>query len=708
MAMLFMVIFGSLAAAMAIVSQGNLATADAHMKINRSLAAAETGMHLIEHRLREVGMEILIKEGEIDASLAASLWAEDIVPKMSSRFTNEDHSEANPVVDGTTLKLGPIRLGDDAPRFTATLTPHPLPDHDYTAAQYQRAAYDGVDLPLDARWVRVTVTGYDGPEGRRIHRSVSKDFRIGKRIPYAVLARSRILIGQHVMIDGPVGSRFDETHLEHGHPIHMVSDFRGLASELDDQLDLFVNTLITNDKTGNNRLNINHPDEIEGIANPQQYDIDGDGYIDEWDFFLDHFGQVDTDTGEWYVTRQQLINGADDPVRAEELFELIKSFGHSPDPDQLDYRDRYAKIRGEIYLTATRQAWESGAADPAYQDYFQGPIHPDFNKQPLVFDSASNEAYDFGPEDFDVSGFRNTAVDSSRGDFDSQVQWNLDNNSEAEVSSEPGEPVPYGAENPYDHYDRTVYRNMRFEDVLIPKGTNALFENCEFIGVTFIDTKTDIDDPLTYNLAGMMEHDGTLRFKEHTDELGNTKETANNIRFDGADIHGAIITAAPLEYAHARNKLQFTGHTRFIIEDSPHLNETQKRLYRRSTLLAPHYSIEMGTFSEPANAEQMTELHGTVVAGLVDMRGNIRVTGTILSTFHPTSNQGPVIGETSPWFNMAIGYFDEDSGDMEASVPAEGRGMIQIRYDPTTALPDGINGPIEVAPMHGTYFESGK
>ena len=40
LAMMFLVIFSSLAAAMAIVSQGNLQTADSSLKINRSRAAA--------------------------------------------------------------------------------------------------------------------------------------------------------------------------------------------------------------------------------------------------------------------------------------------------------------------------------------------------------------------------------------------------------------------------------------------------------------------------------------------------------------------------------------------------------------------------------------------------------------------------------------------------------------------------------------------
>jgi len=32
-------------------------------------------------------------------------------------------------------------------------------------------------------------------------------------------------------------------------------------------------------------------------------------------------------------------------------------------------------------------------------------------------------------------------------------------------------------------------------------------------------------------------------------------------------------------------------------------------------------------------------------------------------------------------------------------------GVIQVRYDPTLPLPDGILGPIEIAPVVATYSE---
>ena len=65
LAMMFLVIFGSLAAAMAVVSQGNLHTADTHIKVNRSLAAAETGMRLMIFRLADASSVVLTRSGAI-------------------------------------------------------------------------------------------------------------------------------------------------------------------------------------------------------------------------------------------------------------------------------------------------------------------------------------------------------------------------------------------------------------------------------------------------------------------------------------------------------------------------------------------------------------------------------------------------------------------------------------------------------------------
>ena len=83
LAMMFLVIFGSLAAAMAIISQGNLHTADTHMKVNRSLAAAETGMRLMAFRLADATAVIQTRSGAIydpnDTEYITTLSASDMV-----------------------------------------------------------------------------------------------------------------------------------------------------------------------------------------------------------------------------------------------------------------------------------------------------------------------------------------------------------------------------------------------------------------------------------------------------------------------------------------------------------------------------------------------------------------------------------------------------------------------------------------------------
>jgi len=725
LAMMFLVIFSSLAAAMAIVSQGNLTTADSSLKINRSLAAAETGMRFMIYRLNQVTqgdagagtLGIKIREGDIDTALADALWTDARTQLLNLLASDFQYQQGNsPYVDGLSLVVPEIPVGPGQPQFSATFEPHPLANEDYDDAIYTRSPYSDLDppvsnlAPLDSRWVRVTVTAFDGPVGSRIFRSVSIDFQIEKKIRFAVLSKSRIMIGRNVMIDGPVGSTFMETNLANGHPVQMESDFRLLDPALDANLDLFRNTLVTNDADGDNRLNLASAAEISGMTNPANLDYDQDGYIDGYDFFMAHFDA----NADLQVSLVELDPTSTD-VNRQQLLKLIDTFGNPSRQGYgdgvIDEYDRYAKIRGEVYITADKQGWEDGAADPdgpggvagAYQDYFEGSVHPEFGEDALTFNADTDSVHQFQPSDFDVASFKAMASN----DFAAQA---------GAPSSTVTEQVPFGAAYPYEYYDRPVYQNITFDNVLIPKGTNALFRNCTFVGVTYIDTDVDNIDP-NFNYVGMQEADGTLKHPGRTawvqgveiggpaDLLG-TKAVANNIRFDDCTFNGSIVTQSPNEYTHVRNKLTFTGTTRFILE-SP-LTAAEIKLFRRSTLLAPHFSVEMGTFIAPEDSLETVELSGTIVAGLLDMRGQVKIVGTLLTTFEPVSNTGPVLGDTSPQFNTTLGYFSKASGDLESEIPVSGLGVIQVRYDPTLPLPDGILGNIDITPSLATYREGGQ
>jgi len=682
LAMMFLVIFGSLATAMAIVSQGNLATADSQLQINRSLAAAETGMRYLIYRLNKITPTITTRDGVIDSTNAGNLWDETRLALLNA-FAGEFHNIQEPYEIGTTLHVGPIAVGPGQPTFEATFTPHPIAAENYDSDFYQRPPYNQMNPPvssanpLDATWIRIRVEASADASSSGITRVVLMDFKIDKKIRFAILSRSRVMIGRNVMIEGPIGSRFTDTQLLNGHPIQMQSDFAGLDPALDNDLDVLANTLALLDQNGDNRLNLADAREIDGVTDPQNLDLNGDGYIDDYDYFMAHFdANADGD-----ITGVELDTSGI-TARAQ-LVELIDTFG---DPNRPGYNDGvinqlddYAKLRGEVKLTTDFASWRDGAAGGQIQDYFRGPIHPTHNKAPLTFNAPDTSMQSFTPADFDVTTFRNMTTNDFTGQVDANVALYDPNNPDSPqpVVDDAGAPitqfeaVPFGAAHPYDYYDRPVYKNMTFTNVRVPEGTNALFINCHFVGVTFIETDTSnfIPNPTdssqnVFNYVGMVEADGTPKHPDLDSQFSNTKNLSNNIRFHGCTFEGSVVSDAPPNFTHVRNKLAFTGSTRFVIDESTNLTDAEKKLFKRSTLLTPHYSIEMGTFLTPQDASETVELSGTIVAGILDARGNVRINGTILTTFEPVAGSDPVIGDTSPQFNTTLGYFPSSAGDL--------------------------------------------
>lgn len=762
LAMMFLVIFASLATAMAIVSQGNLRTADSHLKMNRALAAAETGTRFVVYRMQQVIVQeddLIVSEGVISEGQSKTLWVIVRDAMLTDMAGDANNIEADPYLVGGgvtgTLHIGPIPIGPGAPTFEAVLMQHPIPaslpeghpfhGHSYDSDFYARPPYDGsrpeTDIaaqvseanPLDARWVRIRVTGTDGD----VSRTISMDMRIDKKIEAAILSKSRVMIGRNVMIEGRIGSKFMDVDLANGHPIQMESDFRGLTADLDAKLDAFVGALAGDpgagiapaDADGDNRLNT-----AELAAAPGELTVDdenGDGFVDAYDLFLAEFQNTE---GSVQVT--DLQGGGVPTVRAQELVELIDTFG---DPDRpgygdgkIDNLDRYAKIRGEVIIAAAEGDWEDGAAaEPygTYQDYFQGPIHPDYQEAPLTFEADASQFPQFTQTDFQGAA-ANLEARADGGDVFTQAEDAPKRDaSEPQVYKPAGtgdyEAVPYGAEHPYDYYDRPVFENMVFHDVRIPMGTNALFRNCVFKGVTYVEIEKDNSraqfphptnpDQNAFNYGGMQEADGSAKYPTLDESMAvNPKDLGNNIRFDNCRFEGSIVSGdvnggQPLSFSHTRNKLNFTGQTEFPDIMDPTkvtgLTQAERRLYRRSRILAPHMSVEMGTFDNPSDDETI-HLTGAIVAGVIDLRGNIDIEGTVMTTYEPKANDGTVMGDTSPNFNTTLGYFTNEDGDLEAGdLPGVGMGVIHIRYDPTLPLPDGIMAKISVDPMPMTYYE---
>lgn len=199
---------------------------------------------------------------------------------------------------------------------------------------------------------------------------------------------------------------------------------------------------------------------------------------------------------------------------------------------------------------------------------------------------------------------------------------------------------------------RKVYRDQHFTNAKIPYNYNALFINCTFDETLFVDcSKT-------------------------------TSSYYNNIRFDNCTFNGPIVTDTPSSLNWQANCLYFTGSATFN-------NDSMSE----ATILAPHFNVNLGnTVPISGNANVLT---GAIVGGIVDIRGNANVYGTIISMCDTTNWTSGYVT------NIGVSLTDGGSESVE-----EGDiGVIDITPDKNNMLPSGISTPIVIKPNANTYVE---
>jgi hypothetical protein len=255
------------------------------------------------------------------------------------------------------------------------------------------------------------------------------------------------------------------------------------------------------------------------------------------------------------------------------------------------------------------------------------------------------------------------------------------------------ERTPMGSTTYQATYRRPVFRRMHFKNVRIPKGMNAAFENCTFEGVTFVEMERNItkpngsttfskDDGMTWS---QKMASGYTFSKDTVLTPGNSQgfQKGNNLRFDNCNFQGPLASNYSTAYTHFTNSWEFTGATQFnnVVDQT-------------ATVVAPQTNVEMGSFTRPDQAP--STLVGVVVAGNIDIRGTSTVDGSIIIT-------GDGAGNTT------LAYFGASDADTDAGAnPEGGFGRLNIRYNPTRALPDGIDVPVDVLPEVGSYREGGE
>jgi hypothetical protein len=196
---------------------------------------------------------------------------------------------------------------------------------------------------------------------------------------------------------------------------------------------------------------------------------------------------------------------------------------------------------------------------------------------------------------------------------------------------------------------RRKYENKTLRNVVVTGGTNALFKNCAFEEVLYIDCSST----------------GT----------GTSSSNYNNVRFENCTFNGVIVTNTPTSLTSGwwqKNCLYFTGAATFQNNSS----------IPEATILAPHFNVNLGN-TNPDTGENNV-LTGAIVGGIVDVRGNAEIYGTIVS-MADTSNY------TSGYVTN-IGATENDGGS--ETTEAGDIGTIEITPTPDQMLPSGITTPV--------------
>ncbi len=207
---------------------------------------------------------------------------------------------------------------------------------------------------------------------------------------------------------------------------------------------------------------------------------------------------------------------------------------------------------------------------------------------------------------------------------------------------------------------RYKYEGKTLRNVVISGGTNALFKNCTFEGILYVDCSTS--GPTS------------------------TTSTYNNIRFENCIFNGTIVTNVPKNLNSGwwqRNCLYFTGEATF--------NNTSG--YQEATILAPHFNVNLGN-TNPTQSENNV-LTGAIVGGIVDVRGNAQIYGTIISMADTTAYTSGYVTN--------IGATENDGGS--ETTEAGDIGVIEITPNEEQMLPSGITTPIVLKPLKNTYEE---
>lgn len=730
LALLFIAIFATLAVAMISASSLNVQSSRNLSDVERARSLAESGLRWQAYRFKVMARPKTLA-GTIDAATATALWPAIKTALITDYSTLSSASDRGGVADQGTTVNGPT-VGLDANRT-------------------QTFAITVSQNPVDPRQLIVTSTGRYG----RATRKAQLTFLIDKKVKFAVIGKVPIQIGRDTLVEGNVAM----ATANKWPPIQMLSDFNHFDSVLRSRMDAWFSFLkgsttingvsVPNHNGYDNRVKVTNGVEYQLAANNGFTDVNGDGYIDEYDLFVKRYDS----NGDKAVSAAEFTNPSTGQLYDTSLWAAIDSLGgplFAGDVTRVGYKDNvvsnndgYAKIRGTLSIAATEAAWKAQLAGSGttIRDWITGTVSPvESTDIPVQFGASSAQLFDLDPANFEqcsanyrartgsaagtatrdatnrvianttlsasdvaygtpavqvtASGSTNLAVGAivTQAELDAANATAKTKATAINGSNTAIERTPIGSTTWQATYQRPIFKNVTFKNVIIPKGLNAVFDNCTFQGVTFVDTTRNItksdgttityskDDGMTWSQKMLTKGASFSANTALTPATNNGAANGNNLRFNDCTFNGPLAGNYATAYTHFSNSWEFTGKTQF-----------NNQVDQTATIVSPQVNIEMGSFSDPNTAP--STLIGVVVAGNIDIRGYSVVDGSIIVT-------GDGAGNTT------LGYFGPSDGDTNPSaMPEGGYGKINIRYNPYRALPDGINVSVDILPTPNTYTE---
>ncbi len=739
--LIYVLMFGALASSMVAFSQGNMAVEQAELDVNRAMSAAESGMSYLLLQVRLAGQPI-ISEGSIaNMTTPSQIWSgtnvegtagnNGIAVNLASAFNSSGALSTTVIAPTGTNPLNIPAISID-PANAAPAT--------FTLTVSWDASNPVVSGPTSYAVLHCKSVG----ASNTVSRAVTMDIWVQKTLKYAVYSNVAIQLGKNVRVVGDIASTYTGTNK--GPPVQMFSDFHYLPNltSMDTDLASLRGLLATYDPLFTNRLNVSNPSSPAAVAakNAGFADLNGDGYIDDYDIALQHLDSDATSSNPTasHIVPNDYVNPTTGKPYDPDLWSLIDDpMGHvnastgllpngtNPpwngyDDNVINNLDSYAKINGSVKMALTNAQWQAaasgwqqwgdmsgGSAGTNFRDQFEGPIVGSDSTTPAVqfgVDFGSDQT--LSPQDFDTSSYDSaskipttTAAVSGSSISNGTLTAAMANGGTVAEHS------PADATSGWQAtYARPVFQNMTFSNVRIPQGLNAKFINCTFNGYTSVKLNTNIvqagtstttsdpNDGMNWAkqvTSGTYTSDGvktTVNGTTVVTPLNSSNSTAfkqgNNLHFSGCNFNGVVTADVPTAYTHFADSMEFDGITNFNNTVDPTV-----------TIMAPNTNIEMGSFQNPG--ANPSTLVGVVVAGNVDIRGTASVDGSLIVTGNGATN-------------TTLGYFG--STDQGHAVPSLSQlpssansayGHLFFQMNPARGMPNGIAIPVICKPQYSTY-----